>query len=64
MSAVLVLDGWAGRERHPVEILKETPKRYKIKLLSDCTLPGARRKQAGDVVYVPKYAVRQESEPC
>jgi hypothetical protein len=42
----LVLDGWAGRERIPVEIVGETPKRYRVRLL------------AAALVLVPRYAVR------
>ena len=59
--AVLVLDGWAGRERIPCEVVGETPKRYRIKLQRDALLPGRRRCQAGDVVFVPKYAVKMET---
>jgi len=64
MTAVLVLDSWAGRERIPVEIVGETPKRYRVKLLAACLLPSRRRVEAGAVVLVPRYAVRiQEVQP-
>ena len=59
--AILVLDGWAGRERIPCEVIGETPKRYRIKLLADAQLPSRRSCWAGDVVLVPKYAVKIES---
>lgn len=60
MAAYLVLDSWAGRERIPVEIVGETPKRYRIKLLADALLPSRRHCKAGDIVLVPHFAVRQE----
>lgn len=55
--AALLLDGWAGRERHKVEVIGETPKRYRVRLLADTRLPSNRQHKAGDVVLVPKYAV-------
>lgn len=57
-TATLLLDGWAGRERVPVEIVGETPKRYRVRLLAECRLPSRRRGKAGDVVLVPRYAVK------
>ena len=59
MQATLCLNSWAGRVEHPVQVLKETPKRYKVKLLEDTLLPSGRKRE-GDTVYVPKYAVRLE----
>jgi hypothetical protein len=50
--ATLHLNSWAGHSTSNVEILKETPKRFKIKLLKDC-LKG----KSGKILYVPKYAV-------
>lgn len=59
MKPNLMMDGYAGREYVPVEIVRETPKRYVIKLLEDTQLPGRnRRGKAGQEVYVPKYAVK------
>jgi hypothetical protein len=58
-KAVLNLDGWAGRREIPCLIVKETPKRFLIRLEEDCGLPGRYRKKA-DEVYVPKYAVSRE----
>ena len=60
--AILVLDGWAGRERIPCEVIGETPKRYRIKLQQDALLPSRRHCKAGDVVLVPKYAVSLDSK--
>ena len=53
MTAVLVLDSWAGRERIPCEVVGETPKRLRIKLLEPCRLPlVATLPHAGDGVLV------------
>ena len=54
---LLHLDTYAGRRQYQVEILKETSKRFQIELLNDCP-----RGKAGDVVYVPKYAVTNDNE--
>jgi len=57
--ATLELDGWAGRTHWPVEVVGETPTRYRVRLLQDTRLPGRWREgHAGDVVLVPKYAIR------
>jgi hypothetical protein len=53
----LCTDGWAGRIETPCEILKETPKRFLVRLGEDCCLPG-RQVKAGHEVYVPKYAIK------
>ncbi len=54
----LRLDSWAGRRSYPVEVLGETPQRYRIRLLEDMPLPGRnKRGAAGEVRLVPKYAV-------
>lgn len=58
----LHINSWAGHSKHPVEIVKETPKRYLIRILEDGTPLAGRGKSGkkGDEVYVPKYAVREE----
>ncbi len=57
--ATLEIDGWAGRTSHPIEVIGETPTRYRVRLIEDTRLPGRYRQGAkGDVVLVPKYAVR------
>lgn len=41
-----------------VEIVSETPKRYRVKLLDNGRLPGrCRYGNTGDVILVPKSAV-------
>lgn len=52
MTAYLHLDSWAGRAKKRVEIIKETPKQYKVRLLED-SMKG----RAGKELYVPKYAI-------
>jgi hypothetical protein len=60
--AKLLMDDWAGRHSVECEVIGETPKRYRIKLLADAQLPSRRSCKAGDVVLVPKYAVRLDSK--
>ena len=62
----LEIDGWAGRVSTPVEVIGETPSRYRIRLLQDTRLPGNRRGAKGDVVLVPRYAIKgyQEVQSC
>lgn len=57
MKAALLIDGWAGRREYPVEVLAETPKRFRVRLLSDALLPSRGLTQAGEIVLVPKHAV-------
>ena len=56
----LLLDGWAGRSEHLVEVIGETPKRYRVELLCDVRLPSRREGKAGDVVLVPKHAIKMD----
>ncbi len=56
----LVTDGWAGITKVPVKIEGETPKKYLVMLEGDCRLPGKRIGKKGEVILVPKYAVRME----
>ena len=60
--AKLMMDDWAGRHSIECEVIGETPKRYRIKLLEDAQLPSRRSCKAGDVVLVPKYALRLDSK--
>lgn len=60
--AKLIMDDWAGRHAISCEVIGETPKRYRIKLQQDALLPSRRHCKAGDVVLVPKYAVRLDSK--
>jgi hypothetical protein len=53
----LHFDSWAGRTRHRVEILSETPQRYRVRLLE-----RALRHPAGKVLLPPKHAVTFDPE--
>lgn len=59
--AHLALETWAGLRLRPIEVIGETPKRYRVRLLEDTTLPSGRYRLAGEVVLVPKQAVRFEA---
>lgn len=54
MIGRLWLDSWAGRTSKRVDVIGETPQRYRVRLLEDIPLKGW---QLGDVRLVPKYAV-------
>ena len=60
--AKLLMDDWAGRHSVECEVIGETPKRYRIKLQQDALLPSRRHCKAGDVMLVPKHAVRLDSK--
>jgi len=54
----IVLNTWAGRRYYPVELIGETAKKFKVRILAPSVmLPGRRYVQRGDVVLVPKYAI-------
>lgn len=58
--AVLVLDTWAGRRHHAVEVVGETPKKVRVRILTSggVMLPGRRYVPCGETVLVPTHAVR------
>lgn len=61
MRGELRLSAWYGAGCWPVEIVRETPKRYLIKALASGTMiPGGRRLQAGETAYVDKAVVEVE----
>ena len=61
MKTYLCMNAWYGRSEEPVEIVKETPKRYLVRILRENTLvPGGRRLHTGAEVFVPKYAIKFE----
>jgi hypothetical protein len=57
----IAVDGWQGRSYYPCEIVGETAKRYRVRVLRDASLPGGRTAREGAVVLVPKHAVRDLS---
>lgn len=55
----LQLDGWAGRRDHKVEVVGETPHKYRIRAIERTKLAGRQRWiNPGETALVPKYAVR------
>jgi hypothetical protein len=54
----IAINSWAGLLFHRCEVLGETKTKYRVRLLSDTMLPGGRRRKTGDVVLIPKYALR------
>ena len=58
----LLLDGWAGRRRVPVEVLSETPTRYRVRLEQGAMLPRRGYCDAGTVLLAPKHAVVIDKE--
>lgn len=64
--AYVIVDGWAVRYAVPVEIIGETPTRYRCRLIERSKLPGRSNwRDAGHVFLAPKRAVRidQEAKP-
>ena len=54
-----MLDTWAGRLLIPDEVIGETPRRFRVRLLKAANLPGRpwRHFEAGAEALVPKYAI-------
>lgn len=60
---VLCSESWSGRSEEKVEIIGETPKRYRIRADRRIKLAGRDRwLEVGDDVLVPKTAVRIEEK--
>ncbi len=55
----LVLDTWAGRRYYQVMVIRETPKKACIRVLTPggVMLPGRRYIGCGEEVLVPKHAI-------
>lgn len=58
-TKAIVLDTWAGRRYYPVDVIGETPKKTRVRILAagGVMLPGRRYVQYGEEVLVPKHAV-------
>jgi len=59
----MAINSWAGLVYHRCKVLGETKTKYRVRLLDDTLLPGGRHQKAGDVVLVPKHAVRDAPVP-
>ena len=55
----VVLDTWAGRRYYAVEVVGETPRKVRVRVLTPggIMLPGRRYARCGEIVLVPKHAV-------
>lgn len=53
----LGVNSWAGLIWTKVEIVGETPKRFRVRMLKETKIPGSVL-QAGDEALVPKTAIR------
>jgi len=60
LKAKICVDSWAGRREFPCEIIGETKTKYVCQMLRDGVLPR-KHVRLGDVVKVPKRAVRIET---
>jgi hypothetical protein len=61
--AMLGLQGWEGLTWQPVEVIGETPKRYRIRAITDTRLAGRYRMLfRGETALVPRSAVRFAEE--
>jgi len=58
--AVLRLDGWSGpHESQPVDVVDETPTRYRIRAITETRLAGRYRfLEPGKTALVPRRVVR------
>lgn len=56
LKGKIVLDGWAGIVKYPVEIIGETPKRYRVRCKNTFSI-GRIYHFSGDEFLVPKHAV-------
>lgn len=62
----IVLDGWAGRRYSAVEVIGETPKKARIRILTPggVMLPNRRYVQCGEIALVPKHAICDMPAEC
>jgi hypothetical protein len=60
MSDYLVIGGWSGRRKIPVDIIDETPEGFTVKALESAFIPGRGTLKAGESTIVPKAIVKLE----
>jgi hypothetical protein len=58
MSDYLVIGGWKGRQKIPVEIVSETPNGFWIKAHERAMLPGRGIIKRGQRVHVPRTVIQ------
>ncbi len=57
MGDFLVISGWSGRRKVPVQILGETPEGFRIRPLERVLLPGRGFLEKGKATLVPKASI-------
>ena len=62
MKATLCLESWAGTLRKRVEVIGETPRRYRVRIIDGYRMKGRREFRPGDVTLVPKWCVSPTPE--
>jgi hypothetical protein len=58
MSDFLVIRGWTGRQKIPVQIIGETPEGFRIKALERVLLPGRGILEIGQSAIVSKSVIK------
>jgi hypothetical protein len=58
MSDYLVIGGWSGRQKIPVQILGETPEGFWVKPQERAMLPGRGLIKRGQRVHVPRTVIK------
>jgi len=61
MSDYLVIGGWSGRQKVPVQILSETPDGFWIKPQERAMLPGRGLIKRGHRVHVPRTVIKLDT---
>jgi len=61
MSDFLVIGGWSGRRKIPIDVIGETPDGIAIKAQENTFIPGRGILKAGQSAIVPKAAVKFEA---
>jgi hypothetical protein len=61
MSDFLVIGGWSGQRKIPVDVIGETPNGIEIKPLENAFIPGRGILKAGQSTIVPKASVKLEA---
>ena len=58
MSNYLMISGWSGPQKIPVQIVAETAEEYEIRVLESVYLPGRGLLKKGQSAFVPRRLVR------
>ena len=65
LTGYLTLQGWAGVHKTLAEIVGKTPKRFRIRAITETKLAGRYRwLSPGKEILVPCYAVRDHCSKC